>query len=135
MVAGVILFASTTFSSRSYQTLPSVKTFEATGILNQRDLKLEDARKVGEARAQQFPASVAEPSNPIRLFALIQNNSINVILSAAAMNLSRLVVWSHRILAFLCAFSPTSPSALFTHISRFGEFLRTNYLTVHSLEP
>jgi hypothetical protein len=31
LVAGVILFESTTFSSRPYQTLPGVKTFEATG--------------------------------------------------------------------------------------------------------
>jgi hypothetical protein len=31
LVAGVILFESTTFSSRSHQTLPGVKTFEATG--------------------------------------------------------------------------------------------------------
>jgi DNA (cytosine-5)-methyltransferase 1 len=31
LVAGVILFESATFSSRSYQTPPGVKTFEATG--------------------------------------------------------------------------------------------------------
>jgi IS5 family transposase len=54
-------------------------------------------------------------------------DAINALLSAAAMNFSKLAAWVRHRLAFLHAlFSNLPLCSVHTHLSRFGEFFRTD---------